>query len=454
VLFRSVADVRQSLKLMLKQLLEQLKGDLQFPTCLKVIGLIRRLDVFTETQLRIKFLQLRDMWFRRNLDNIARDDAYGFISKTVDEYRVNLFDIITQYKALFSDEDLNMSLITASMLRDQAEAKVFNFWILDKITSFINTLRESLKSDGVKGRFDNIVNQAMYFGLAYSRIGLDFRLLLTELFEEFAFEQLKDSIVNANSRFDDSLARFNLSEALLMDSSLSLNTGSVAKDCLHPPLCLMEFHPLAVYLNSLLQGLNDFRLCAPLNLAVPVKEEIENSLEKVAKALAHFIKSQQNMMDKNEKELGDKMLHRYVYDLVPHVQLCFMTVFPIKQIQNVLAIKQNDLETFKEFLKLDDTKTFSCVGEFVKVDTDVIDIKLYQSANPGTKLLLNSSDTEKQNSTDQLSLVREESSEPKRDSDVQLQEDFNEQKKEDEAPQDIPVVQVEAEENTDVKFSI
>jgi conserved oligomeric Golgi complex subunit 8 len=102
--------------------------------------------------LRIKFLQLRDCWLQKLLDNIPKDDMYHYISKTIDENRVHLFDIITQYKALFSDDDLAVSLqqntngyLLNSQQKDLSESKLFNCWILDKITRFLNTLKEVLK---------------------------------------------------------------------------------------------------------------------------------------------------------------------------------------------------------------------------------------------------------------------------------------------------------------------
>lgn len=59
---------------MLTQLLAQLKTDLQLPKCLQVVGFIRRMQAFSTTELKLKFLQGRDTWFRSILANINTDD--------------------------------------------------------------------------------------------------------------------------------------------------------------------------------------------------------------------------------------------------------------------------------------------------------------------------------------------------------------------------------------------
>ena len=308
-----VDDCNKSLNLMLKQLLQQLRTGIQFNQCLKIIGIIRRLEVFSESELRFKFLQLRDSWLQSLLQSIPTIDPYNHISKTIEEYRIHLFDIITQYRAIFSDEDtasqlpqqqdrLIGSLLAASGVQRDAlnESRLFYYWLQHKIRHFLQVLRKDLTA-GVGNRLDSVLSQTMYFGLAFSRVGFDFRALVVPIFEEVAGEQMRKALASANLKFEESLSKVNWSEMYLerarsVNASLhqsiehAANMAALADlannktkqaTIVNPPIQLLEFHPLGIYLNTVLAYFNELRLCAPLNLHAQAYAETRDSLRSI-----------------------------------------------------------------------------------------------------------------------------------------------------------------------------
>ncbi len=112
-------------------LIGQLAADIQLPACLRVVGcvrlsgflanfffcyflfilfnfklnpdafssLLRRMGAFPEPELRLRFLRAREAWLRGVLLAVPLGaDPAVFLVQTMDLYRVNVFDIATQFK--------------------------------------------------------------------------------------------------------------------------------------------------------------------------------------------------------------------------------------------------------------------------------------------------------------------------------------------------------------------
>ena len=56
--------------------------------------------------------------------------AYQHVLKTVELSRVHLFDIATQYRAIFTDED---PLVLANQDPNTNESAIFHSWVIQKV---------------------------------------------------------------------------------------------------------------------------------------------------------------------------------------------------------------------------------------------------------------------------------------------------------------------------------
>uniref|UniRef100_A0A8B9NUZ7 Conserved oligomeric Golgi complex subunit 8 n=1 Tax=Apteryx owenii TaxID=8824 RepID=A0A8B9NUZ7_APTOW len=272
-----VDEVRQSTQLMLNQLIQQLRTNIQLPACLRVIGYLRRMDVFTEAELRIKFLQARDAWLRSIQASIPDDDPYFHITKTIEACRVHLFDIITQYRAIFSDEE---PLLPPD---EQAlnEGAIFHGWVLQKVSEFLQVLEGDLQR-GVGGRLDSLLGQCMYFGLSFSRVGADFRGQLAPIFQRITLSAFRKAVEEAVEKFQEEMNSYTLISApAALGSAVAAAVPTAQPGTLQPPMVLLDFPPLACFLNNLLVAFNDLRLCCPVALAQDVTSCLEDALGQV-----------------------------------------------------------------------------------------------------------------------------------------------------------------------------
>jgi hypothetical protein len=262
---------------MLNQLLQQLRSNSQLPVCLRVIGYLRRMDVFTEAELRVKFLQARGTWLHSITGAVPADDPYFHITKTIEACRVHLFDIITQYRAIFSDEDP----LLAPGGQAVNEGAIFHGWVVQKVAEFLETLDRDLQR-GVGSRLESLLGQCMYFGLSFSRVGADFRGQLAPMFQRVAGETFHQAVQEAADKFQEDMNHYTLiSLPSMLGGAIPAVAPSTQPGTLQPPMSLLDFQPLACFLNHILTAFNDLRLCCPIGLAQDVGLYLEDALMKV-----------------------------------------------------------------------------------------------------------------------------------------------------------------------------
>ncbi|XP_056381912.1 conserved oligomeric Golgi complex subunit 8 isoform X1 [Hyla sarda] len=342
-----VNEVRQSAQLMLSQLLQQLCSNIQLPACLRVIGYLRRMDVFTEAELRIKFLQARDAWLHSMQNSIPQDDPYFHLTKTIESCRVHLFDVITQYRAIFSDEDPLLLPPPPAGSLPVSEGAIFHGWVLQKVSEFLQVLESDLQR-GVGSRLDSLLGQCMYFGLSFSRVGADFRGQLAPIFQRVATENFARAAKEAVEKFHEEMNMYTLisTTAVLSSSIPPVPTPPAQPGTLQPPMVLLDFPPLACFLNNILVAFNDLRLCCPVALTQEVTNTLQDSLEKIVKSILTFHRAEEAAFSPQERELFIQFCTVFLEDLTPYLNRCLQVLFPPAQRAQILGVAPTHLSRY------------------------------------------------------------------------------------------------------------
>ncbi|XP_063729109.1 conserved oligomeric Golgi complex subunit 8-like [Symsagittifera roscoffensis] len=310
-LIKSIAsDVEKLKQVMLQQLFQQLKGNVQLPVCLKLIGYLRRMELYREDQLRMKFLQARGSWLRNIIKSVPKTDPYTHITKVIELNRVHLFDVVTQYRALFANEEQVFIVnVSSTNLRN-----IFNSWILSRVSEFLLMLREDLKA-GAISRIESVLNQAMYFGLSFSRIGADFRMLMLPIFNEVIVGNFEDKLDQVLASFKSILACYTFT-----GTSISANTivQLIAQPgTINPPSDLVLYPPLSWTVNEVIAVLNELRNCCPVACENQIIEAMDSFVSMYANVLSDYYANEKSTMTHKEIETFVKTCKALKESLAP-----------------------------------------------------------------------------------------------------------------------------------------
>lgn len=60
---------------LMSALFQELRTDLALPQCMRIVRLLRTLNLINEEQLAVKFLQTRNAWLNSKLENIPNENS-------------------------------------------------------------------------------------------------------------------------------------------------------------------------------------------------------------------------------------------------------------------------------------------------------------------------------------------------------------------------------------------
>lgn len=210
------------------------------------------------------------------MDEIGEPHDYETLKRATDTHRVVLFDIVMQYRAIFADDTSQAdSLAMAQDASGSADGGLLLYsWAQYRTSLYLQCLENALPNVKEAASLASLLEHCMYCGMSLGRVGLDFRPLLSSIFESTIIQRFSDTIDHANGTFQAALSSHKWI-ALPKTGTGSASDSSRSSQSLTPPFALLEHPPLALFTNSVLQAFNDLRHCAPSALRGRVSELLQ-----------------------------------------------------------------------------------------------------------------------------------------------------------------------------------
>ncbi|UXI17174.1 6-pyruvoyl tetrahydrobiopterin synthase [Sarcoptes scabiei] len=345
-IFESIInDVIDCKDTMVSQITKELSGNIQLPVCLKMVQYLRDLDKFTEDQLRIHFLNCRNSWFQSELNkelSMHQNHSLNQILLFTELFRINIFDIVIQYQAIFSEIDdstlfLPIQHEDEKVLENSVQSKIINSWLLIKIEQYLLLLKTNLEvCVSLKSNLnvEQIIENCFYFGLSMKKIGADFRPQLTILFNEFLKQRFIALIEKANARFTSSLSMSLINDEIFAVINQDFNE-----------IQLKDFPILINYQSDLFDSFNEIRHHVPLALVPKFTETLNNSFKTIADELQSYLKKHQFGMSGKEIQIFQRFCHQ-IRILLPKIDDSFKKLCPLSLISQKLGVSLSEMSKY------------------------------------------------------------------------------------------------------------
>ena len=281
---------KRSSRVMLRQLLTRLRGAIQLPECLRIVGYLRRMSALDEVGLRRTFLRCREGHVADAVADLDDGNAYEYLKRLTDLHRVHLFDVVMQYRAIFGDgadgdeDDRGEDAEDA----EGADGGLLYGWSAHRVGEYLALVEKTLPRIDEGGALASVMEHCGYCGGSLARVGLDFRPMLPPLFADAArgiFTRAMDAAAGEFERTVETHRWATAPSSAAARAKERDRDGSDGGADAAPPYALLEHVPVAALTNAILAALNDLRHCALPQLRQPLADELRACVERCAHAL-------------------------------------------------------------------------------------------------------------------------------------------------------------------------
>lgn len=354
ILASVLAEVEHSVMQMLLVLLGTLhEPSRKLPALWKAVNFLRKMEVFgpsadegdrddgvsAEEQIALAFLSGREACLRSSLEACGRDverlvsagdeladrdreDIARFLKKYIDLWREGVYDIITQYSTIFlerspSPASLQQTLADIQIPTSNPLLPLLTTYATHALTTHLLSLVTRALPLLSMSALPALLTQLTYCATAFSRVGMDFRGILTGMVGAAVLSAVGKELRNAGTKWVARVKRASAAAAQrdgggnisrkggkkkerpsewLIVSPLaaapptpSATPVAVLAPPSIPPQILASYPPLAEYTNALLTVLNGLRPLAPLGAMQDLVRVLEDVLREGGDVLREYV---------------------------------------------------------------------------------------------------------------------------------------------------------------------
>eukprot|EP01134_Creolimax_fragrantissima_P001137 CFRG1137T1 len=393
-----VEEVAAAKKVMLTQLMQLLRGNINLPACLRIVGHLRRVNCFTEKELRLKFLSARGSWLKTNLNTLSNTDVYSYTNKYIEICRIGLFDIVTHYRAIFPDSGTRKG--------DLQSRQLMYGWVDHIVADFLQVLKTNLSMVTEGALLNSLLAQCMYLGSSLGRVGIDFRCLLPMIFCDNVVTLFTNTSMSATTAFmqvlktkpRDVTTSSAGAASLHRTVSAANNTSSSATDLLtvspnyiQPSVVLNEFPHLARLVNGYVEAFNNLRHCAPFATAKKIREILEHDLQQIVDLV---VLTHRNVFEAREDDdpgivkESQRFMEVLALEAIPFISRCYVTTYMRSKADSAPATSTSIRRTKPGVTELNTTPILSRLLEVADFSVSSTPIYTFQaSSSPTTRTM-------------------------------------------------------------------
>lgn len=313
-------------------------------------------------------MKARDSWLQEQVNKVHETDSPKCLVSYVDLHRAHLFDIVTQYRALFPCNDGRNRVLdeckafwngNSIISKDFTDCSVLPCWLLTKVTNVIDHCQRSLNAlidscheskTNETLKIASLFEPLLAFSSSMSRIGCDLRPQIIQLIAQFIQQLFELRLGAAIDQFERQLDHYSvpykeLHSLILEDpnddsNSSKTNESELDTDNRPPPLSLIPFEPLAQLHNDILLVFNQTGQLLPVTCVPRLRECLCLQLTKASSALARYCRTESSGLKASEQKVLQRMCYQYAHVLIPYIRQCFAALCPSVVICNTLAISR------------------------------------------------------------------------------------------------------------------